>query len=99
MGFLAFSGYVWNDNLKYVGEYGYFWSATVKSANNAYYLNFNQDNVNPENYDNREDAQSVRCVRTESGSFPPILGGFCLHCSKSQPSESKTEARNFLLFR
>ena len=65
---LAFSGCVWQSDLR-VGAYGNFWSATEKSEDEAFYLNFTSDAVDPENgYYRRSNAQSVRCVASESGS-------------------------------
>ena len=93
MGFLTFAGWVFDGRRRNVGEYGCFWSASEKSAKNAYYLNFNSSNVNPENNEDRAYAQSVRGV-VESGPFAAAVRFFG---PKSQPKESKTAARNFLL--
>jgi len=47
-----------------VGNNGNYWSATphLGDPNNAYQLNFNSGNVNPQNNNNRANGQSVRCV-------------------------------------
>ena len=66
---LAFSGGVWKGDLEDVGDDGYFWSASELSANYARCLSFNSVDVNPEDWDYRVSANSVRCA-SESGSFP-----------------------------
>jgi len=54
----------WNgsgaNNRSYNGNY---WSRTANNSDNAYNLNFNSDNVNPENNaNNKYNGFSVRCV-------------------------------------
>ena len=48
-----------------VGSYGYYWSASPNPSSSyyAYYLYFNNGNVNPANDYNRSHGYSVRCVR------------------------------------
>ena len=45
-----------------VGINGYYWSASPSRDSNAYGLNFNSDDVDPNNDDARSRAQSVRLV-------------------------------------
>ena len=45
------------------GTNGNYWSSTPNETNNAYNLNFNDGNVNPENNNDRTNGQSVRPVR------------------------------------
>ena len=58
------SGYRNNSSgsLNNVGSNGYVWSAAANSQNNAYNLNFNSGNVNPQNNNNRANGFSVRPV-------------------------------------
>ena len=51
-----------SDALNNPGRYGNFWSSTVLSSSNAYYLLFNSSSVYPANSDNRYYGRSVRCV-------------------------------------
>lgn len=65
-----------------VGSNGNYWSSTPNDSSNAYNLNFNDGNINVNNT-NRNNGQSVRCVKafTQEGisqSFPVF------HISKSQ---------------
>ena len=48
-----------------VGDFGYYWSASPSNGSSAYDLRFNSGDVNPNNFDARRRAQSVRLV-TES---------------------------------
>ena len=41
---------------------GNFWSRTVNDSSNAYNLNFNSSNVNPQNNGNRGNGRSLRCT-------------------------------------
>ena len=41
---------------------GNFWSRTVNDSSNAYNLNFNSSNVNPQNNGNRGTGRSLRCT-------------------------------------
>ena len=61
---LSFSGYVWIGKVLdgKVDEKGYFWSAAVCSAVDAYCLYSGEDHVVPKDDGNRAYAQSVRCV-------------------------------------
>lgn len=53
----------WNGNSNNVGSNGNYWSSVVNDSNNAYNLNFNvDDNLDPQNNDNRNNGNSVRCV-------------------------------------
>ena len=56
--------YGYNGNYNLMGLYGYFWSSTENSSNNAWNrrLHYNNSEVH-RNYTNKEDGFSVRCVR------------------------------------
>ena len=56
------SGYVNNTSIGNFGSSGYYWSSTVNSTTNAYFLYFNSGNVNPANSTNRNYGFSVRCI-------------------------------------
>ena len=42
---------------------GNYWSSTANNSNNAYHLNFNDNNLNPQNNNNRYNGFSVRLVQ------------------------------------
>ena len=54
-----------------VGQNGYSWSSSVPPAgelsNRAYYLNFNNTGVNPQNTTNRANGLQVRCLQAFIG--------------------------------
>lgn len=64
------SGYRNNSNgsLNNVGSNGYVWLSSANSQNNAYNLNFNSSNVNPQNNNNRANGNSVRPVQAFAGA-------------------------------
>ncbi len=45
------------------GTNGYYWSSVQYDSNNAYNMNFNSSSVNPNNWNNKKNGFSVRCVR------------------------------------
>jgi len=45
-----------------VGSNGNYWSASYNNSNNAYNVNFNDGNLNTDNWNNRYNGQSVRLV-------------------------------------
>ncbi len=47
------------------GTNGYYWSSVQYDSNNAYNMNFNSSSVNPNNWNNKKNGFSVRCVRQE----------------------------------
>ena len=51
--------------LNNAGQNGNYWSSVAYDSNNAYNLNFNSSNVNPQNNWNKRNGLSVRCVRQE----------------------------------
>ena len=56
-------GGLWYGSSSGVGSRGYYWSSVVNDSNNAYDLNFDANgNLNPQNNDNRDNGNSVRCV-------------------------------------
>lgn len=60
--FLPAAGYRNNTYVSLVGTHGRYWSSTSKSSMSAYYLLFNADNLRPDNYDSRNNGNSVRLV-------------------------------------
>ena len=46
-----------------VGNNGYSWSSSVPAGTNAYYLNFNNTVLNPQNTTNRANGLQVRCLQ------------------------------------
>ena len=61
--FMPFSGYIYRTGLYGRGSRGSYWSASLYSAANGYYLYFNSGGVGPANYSNRFDGFSVRAVQ------------------------------------
>ena len=61
-----------------VGSVGNYWSSTPNNANNAYNLNFNTSNVNPQNNNNRSNGYSVRAVLEAftNPAWPPFPRNF-----------------------
>lgn len=61
-----------NGNLNNAGTNGNYWSSTLNSDNtdNAYNLNFNSGNVNPQNNNNRYNGFSVRPLSASIGQLP-----------------------------
>ena len=45
-----------------VGSEGDFWSSSSNSERNAYNLNFNSNNLNPQNNNSKGNGFTVRCV-------------------------------------
>ena len=56
------SGRVYNTSINYFGSYGDYWSSTINSTANAYYLFFDSGLVNPASSLNRDYGCSVRCI-------------------------------------
>jgi uncharacterized protein (TIGR02145 family) len=52
-----------NGQLYNVGSNGNYWSSSANSDTNGYNLNFNSSNLNPANNNNRQNGNSVRCVK------------------------------------
>ncbi|MDR2581100.1 MAG: fibrobacter succinogenes major paralogous domain-containing protein [Fibromonadaceae bacterium] len=64
-GFSALPGGIgWEGSFSYVGNFGFWWSATESDASNAWFrsMNYNFSNV-PRFNDRREHLFSVRCVK------------------------------------
>ena len=59
------AGYRNGTSLNYVGSNGIYWSSSLNTdnPNNGRNLNFNSGNVNPDNWNNRNNGFSVRPVR------------------------------------
>jgi uncharacterized protein (TIGR02145 family) len=58
-----YSGYVDSAGaLSNQGSNGYWWSSTQNNATNAYNLNVNTGNVNPQNNTNKNYGYAVRCI-------------------------------------
>ena len=65
--FLPAAGYRNGTGVNNVGSNGNYWSSSVNNENNAYNVNFNSGNLNPQNNNNRYNGFSVRLVRHLSG--------------------------------
>ena len=52
------------------GSYGRYWSRTANGSANAYILLLDSSSVNPQNYSNKNNGRSVRCVT--SGATQPL---------------------------
>ena len=61
--FFPASGHRYGTSLYDRGSYGSYWSASLNSAANGYYLNFNSSGVNPVGSDDRFTGFSVRAVQ------------------------------------
>ena len=59
---LVRAGFVDSGTLYNSGNYGYYWSSTVNSANRTYYLYIYSGGFNPSGDNNRSYGFSVRCV-------------------------------------
>lgn len=62
-GFFPAAGYYDGTTLNNRGSNGNYWSSSFNSATNAYNLNFNSTDVNPQNNNNRRNGFSVRAVQ------------------------------------
>ena len=60
--FMTRAGFVYDTTLYISGARGYYWSSTVVSASQAYYLYFASSGLYPANQSNRDFGRSVRCV-------------------------------------
>ncbi len=61
--FLPAAGYRNGTSVNNAGSNGNYWSSTANDSNNAYNVNFNSGNLNPQNNNNRNNGLSVRLVR------------------------------------
>ena len=61
--FLPAAGNRWGTSVNNVGSNGNYWSSSYNNSNNAYNVNFNSGNLNPQNNNNRNNGYSVRLVR------------------------------------
>ena len=60
---LGYSGYYNGVSLLAVGEYGYWWSSTIRNANSySYLLRIGYDNIGPQYSLNKYVGRAVRCV-------------------------------------
>ena len=63
LSFLRSGYYGWSNGARNNrGSYGYCWGSRAASGTNAYNLNFNLNNFNPQNNNNKGNGFSVRCV-------------------------------------
>jgi uncharacterized protein (TIGR02145 family) len=62
-GFFPAAGNYNGTSLNNRGSNGYYWSSSYNNSSNAYNLNFNSSNVNPQNNNNRYYGFSVRAVQ------------------------------------
>lgn len=60
--FFARGGDVESGSLGYSGNRAYYWSSSVNSVSNAYYLRFGATYVYPANHASRDYGRSVRCL-------------------------------------
>ena len=61
--YFPLSGNYWNGSVNNVGNNGNYWSSVVNNSNNAYNPNYNSDgDVYPDDNNNRNNGNSVRCV-------------------------------------
>ena len=60
---LPAAGYRNGTSVNNVGSNGNYWSRSVYNVNNAYNVNFNSGNLNPQNANNRHNGFSVRLAR------------------------------------
>lgn len=67
--FFPASGNYNGTSLNNRGSNGNYWSATRNNDSNAYNLNFNSGNVNPQNNNNRNNGLTVRAVQHSSVFF------------------------------
>jgi hypothetical protein len=65
-GFFPASGNCDGTTLNNRGSNGNYWSSSFNNATNAYNLNFNSSNVNPQNNNNRRNGLTVRAVQHSS---------------------------------
>jgi len=56
------SGAAWDGSLDRQGVYARYWSGTVNSSDNAYYLHLNSTDIIPAGSSNRASGRSVRCL-------------------------------------
>ena len=61
--FLPAAGYRLGTSVNDAGAFGYYWSSTAYGEGNAYYVDFNSDYLNADDYGDRYFGQSVRLVR------------------------------------
>jgi hypothetical protein len=61
--FFPASGRYNGTTLESRGADGFYWSASFNDSTNAYSLNFNSSNVNPQNNNNRRNGLTVRPVQ------------------------------------
>ncbi len=61
--FLPAAGYRNGTSVNNVGSNGNYWSASYNTSNNAYNVNFNDSNLNPQNNNNRYNGFAVRLAR------------------------------------
>jgi hypothetical protein len=60
--FLPAAGRRYGTGMSVVGSYGGYWSSTANNVNSAWYVNFYEDEVNPDGHHLRYYGQSVRLV-------------------------------------
>lgn len=59
---LTAAGYRFGSNVRYFGEYGYYWSSSTEGDNKAYNVSFYSDDVFPDVLDYRNSGNSVRLI-------------------------------------
>ncbi len=78
--FLPAAGWRNGTNVNNVGSNGNYWSATYNNSDNAYNVNFNDSNLNAENWNNRKNGQSVRLVSPAENCFSVL---FCFYGART----------------
>lgn len=87
------AGYRNGSNFNNGGNNGYYWSsgANDNNGNNAYCLNFNSGNVNPQNNNNRYNGLSVRLVQRQSQD--PLLTELYLSYLSARSNKRNTQSQ------
>ncbi|MBR3414967.1 InlB B-repeat-containing protein [Candidatus Saccharibacteria bacterium] len=58
----TYAGYYYSTTLLSVGTRGYYWSSSVFTTSNSYFLLFDSTNVRPQSNGSKLDGSAVRCV-------------------------------------
>ena len=72
---LGYSGYYNGVSLLAVGEYGYWWSSTIRNANSySYLLRIGYDNIGPQYSLNKYVGRAVRCLPNPGPTYSLPMG-------------------------
>ncbi len=72
------------------GTNGYYWSSVQYNTNSARNMNFNSSGVNPNDYNNKQNGFSVRCVRQRI--YDPVFN----ICKRLRPSFFEIQAVQYM---